>query len=110
MRTTRVVNLRDEPYDVYVGRGRGGRVPTRPGERGYYGNPIPLRAESERGEVLDRYRRYFLTRVTKDPVFRAEVLKLKGLRISCFCKPAPCHGDVIAEWLDSRETETGGAL
>lgn len=26
---------------------------------------------------------------------------MKGKTIGCFCRPHPCHGDVIAEWLDA---------
>ena len=28
------------------------------------------------------------------------VVKLKGKTLGCFCKPYPCHGDIIAEYLN----------
>lgn len=92
MKTT-VVNLRKEPYDVYIGRpGRG--------EAGLFGNPFWKSDESGRDEAIAKFEVYFLDRVESDPAYRAAVLALKGLRLGCFCAPKHCHGDVIARWLD----------
>ena len=103
-KTTTVVNIRTgDRGDVYVGRGAGGRVSAVPGTRGYFGNPIPLLDEAEREKVLDEYRAYFERRIETDPTFRAEVLKLRGKRLACWCHPAMCHGDVIASWLNEEE-------
>ena len=30
-----------------------------------------------------------------------EVFKLAGKRLGCFCKPELCHGDVLADYLNS---------
>ena len=89
---TRVVNLRQEDYDVYIGRA--GR-----GQDGYFGNPFPLGRQS-RGATIERYRGYFLNRLRTDERFARRVRELKGHTLGCFCKPHPCHGDVIAEYLD----------
>ncbi len=86
---TRVVNMKDEAYDVYIGRPREGLT-------GPFGNPFRA------GEALKRFREYFLERVGRDAEFRAQVLALRGKRLGCYCKPKPCHGDIIAEWLDSQ--------
>ena len=89
---TTVVNLRDEPYDVYIGRhGQG--------QDGYFGNPFKT---GERHWMIARFTDYFLRRVGKDAEFRRRVLALAGKRLGCFCKPLPCHGDVIASWVDSQ--------
>jgi len=87
------VNLRIEKYDVYIGRAGKGKD-------GYYGNPFPLKAEEARGATIERYREYFYERIKNDPMFKEMILQLKGKRLGCFCKPHPCHGDVIKEYLD----------
>ena len=87
---TVVVNLHREPYDIYIGRA--GR-----GHDGYFGNPFPRAPDA-----LERYREYFARRV-KETEFRRRVLALRGKRLGCFCKPGPCHGDVIVEWLEKNE-------
>ncbi len=91
---TRAVNIKREAYDVYIGRkGRG--------ETGYFGNPFVLQAGEPRGSTIARYKAWFLKRIEEDAEFRARVLALKGKRLGCFCKPAACHGDVMAEWIEA---------
>ena len=92
---TTVVNLRLEPFDVYIGRpGRG--------HEGYFGNPIRERTAAG----MERFRDYFTKRVARDPEFRRRVLALRGKRLGCFCKPGPCHGDVIATWVNAQQEVT----
>ena len=102
---TTVVNIRLDAYDVYIGRA--GR-----GEDGYFGNPFWLGREEARGATIARFKEYFLERVEKDAVFRARVLALRGKKLGCFCKGragpginVPCHGDVIAEWVDAQPAQ-----
>jgi len=98
---TKAVNLRKEPYDVYIGRAGKGKD-------GFFGNPIVLgkrcdycyQIHEEPGSTLDCYREYFLMKVENNKEFRNRVLGLKGKRLGCFCKPKPCHGDIIATWVD----------
>jgi len=100
---TRVVNVRQEQCDVYIGRGPRGTIPGDPGSRGYFGNPFVLRDQddpAERARVLVEYREWFLKRVQEDPVFATAIRGLRGQVLGCFCKPRECHGDVIAEWLE----------
>jgi hypothetical protein len=96
---TTVVNLRKEPYDVYIGRAQKGKMSV---EYGYFGNPFHLSAGEPRGSTIERYRAYFNERIADDPEFKAAVESLRGKRLGCFCKPAPCHGDVIVEYLEAQ--------
>lgn len=93
MKTT-VVNLRRSHYDVYIGRA--GK-----GQSGCFGNPYSLRDHGHQAMAL--FESYFQKRVEEDPEFRRRVLELRGKRLGCFCKPGPCHGDVIKRWLDGEE-------
>ena len=92
---TTVVNLRKEPYDVYIGRA--GK-----GQNGYFGNPFD---KGTREENIQDYKDYFYNRICTEPEFRRRVLELKDKRLGCFCKPKPCHGDVIAEYLNNLKDE-----
>lgn len=85
------------PFDVYIGRARYDRDDYRDG---YFGNPFSARLG--RSECIARFRSYFLNRVETDLRFLERVLELKDKTLGCFCKPFDCHGDVIAEWLDSQ--------
>jgi len=100
---TSVVNLHNSSYDVYIGRkGRG--------KDGYFGNPIIVGRvcvcgikHCYPGGTIKCYREYFYKRLANDPMFKASVEELKGKRLGCFCKPDPCHGDVIVEYLENEE-------
>ena len=54
---TRVVNIRKEAYDVYIGRA--GK-----GQDGYFGNPFRLKQDMDRGGTLAGFREYFYRRRT----------------------------------------------
>jgi hypothetical protein len=100
---TRVVNLRHEPFDIYIGRA--GK-----GQDGYFGNPYRVGARCERcglvhasaGATLPCFRAYCEERGDRDPEFVARVRSLRGKRLGCFCKPGPCHGDVYVDLLEGR--------
>ena len=70
-----------------------------------FGNPFMMRTEADRFEVIRKYRKYFYDRLRKDPVFYKKVLALKGKKLGCWCKPKPCHGDVIVEFLEGNQDD-----
>lgn len=90
---TKVVNIKKEPYDVYIGRA--GK-----GQDGYFGNPFKLEKGKPRGSTLEKYKEYFHKKMLNDPEFKKRILSLKGKTLGCFCKPNACHGDIIKEYLD----------
>lgn len=84
---TVVVNKKYEDFDVYIGRGS------------RFGNPFCIGRDGDRDLVIKKYRGWF-TKKLEDPQFKEAVLALKGKRLGCYCKPLPCHGDIIAKYLD----------
>lgn len=98
---TTVVNIRHAPYDVYIGRA--GR-----GHGGYFGNPYVVgqcctrcKTPHDTGaSTLPCFTLYFQRRLGTDAEFRARVLALSGKVLGCFCHPNPCHGDVVAAFLN----------
>jgi len=100
---TKIVNLYKEKYDVYIGRPGKGRS-------GYYGNPINKSEQccvcnnihNESGSTLECYKTYFHFRLENDEEFKKNILSLKGKVLGCFCKPKPCHGDIIVEFLEGK--------
>ena len=105
---TKVVNIRHigrrGPNHVYIGRA--GR-----GESGYYGNPVAIGrtcpvcrgVHKNGGDTLRCYAKDLQRRLEKEEGFAENVSKLKGKTLVCFCKPAPCHGDVLAYVADHGE-------
>lgn len=93
MQNTKVVNIRTEACDVYIGRGS------------IFGNMFKLNRDGNREEVIAKYKEYFYHKVNIDAEFRAAVLSLRGKRLGCYCKPLACHGDVIVEYLNNGGAE-----
>ncbi len=86
---TEIVNInKTDDWDIYIGR------------PSIFGNPYSVEKYG-REEAISKFDAYFTMRLLTDDDFRAKVGALKGKRLACFCKPLPCHGDIIKEYLDN---------
>jgi hypothetical protein len=93
---TRLVNIRKEKCDVYIGRGS------------KWGNPfthitnkktLAEHIVATRKEAIDNYRTYLLN----NPELLNSLEELRGKTLGCFCKPKSCHGDIILELLSKHK-------
>lgn len=84
----RVVNLKKEKYDVYIGRGS------------KWGNPFKPKdySNEERNRVCDEFEKWFWTTNLPNQLY-----ELKGKTLGCFCKPKRCHGDFLVEQVNKME-------
>jgi hypothetical protein len=100
MRKTRVVNIKHEKCDIYIGRGT------------KWGNPFswlktssaPVQVKN-RKEAIEKCRQWILgdliIRGLIAPTTEEILRELKHKRIGCHCKPQTCHGDVYKEICDN---------
>lgn len=84
MPTCRVVHCKHEDYDIYIGR------PSK------WGNPFVVGRDGTRSEVVQKYKDYILSQID-----RFDLSELAGKTLGCWCSPKPCHGDVLAELVNS---------
>ena len=98
-----VVSLRsNEPYDVYIGRPRGGKRPD------HYGNPFSHVPYSQgfvlvptREEAVERFESWLKGTTDQDVCQEQRTwiiehfVELKGKTLGCWCAPLACHGDVL---------------
>jgi len=93
---TRVVHCRKEPYDIYIGR------PSK------WGNPFTHHTVADtmanyhvetRDQAVDSYAEW----IREQPELLAALPDLRGKVLGCWCKPARCHGDVLAELANAAE-------
>jgi Domain of unknown function (DUF4326) len=89
-----VVHCRKEKYDVYIGRA----VPRSGLRASIWGNPFVIGKDGTREEVMAKYRQWLAGK----PELLAKLPELKGKVLGCWCAPAACHGDILAE-LANRE-------
>ena len=88
MSDTKVVNLRKESFDVYIGR-------SGKGQTSIFGNPYSIGKDGTREEVLKKFKIYLWKRMQEDEDFCRQLLELDGKVLGCFCKPQACHGDIL---------------
>lgn len=85
-----VVHCKKEPFDVYIGRGRGSQ----------WGNPFSHQEGTQarfkvdtREEAIARFREWLLSQ--PELVEKAK-RELRGKVLGCWCSPRACHGDILA--------------
>jgi ribA/ribD-fused uncharacterized protein len=112
--TTTVVNLRQDQFDIYIGRPRKGESQTQ-----HWGNPFSHQSGtkaavivSSREEAVTRFESWLAGETDHDvePERRewiyANIKQLRGKVLGCFCKPQACHGDVLARLCNEAMEET----
>ena len=70
------------------------------------GNPFIIGKDGDRTEVISKYKRWLLLQLARPSKAKDELNRLielynerKELVLICWCAPAPCHGDVIREFI-----------
>ena len=66
-----------------------------------YGNPWKVGKHGTRAEVIAYFRTWWLSPINQ-PVRAQALVELKGKVLLCFCAPAACHAQVIADWLNEQ--------
>ena len=75
-----VVNKFKEKYTVYIGR------------PSVFGNPFTIGKDGTRSEVIAKFEDY--ARSNLNLLNKIKCLPEDAI-LGCFCKPLPCHGDII---------------
>ena len=107
---TRVANVRNyKPYNeywtnpptdpyIYIGRKVRFQIPFKSKWHNPFtvekikGNEVP----GSREKAMHQYGEYIMNR----PDLLNQLHELKGKTLGCWCKPLPCHGDILAEIVD----------
>tara|TARA_R100000781_G_scaffold5959_1_gene6406 strand:- start:1067 stop:1321 length:255 start_codon:yes stop_codon:yes gene_type:complete len=59
-----------------------------------FGNPFRIGIDGNREEVIKKYEEWIIK--DEQLILRNKMKKeLKGKILGCWCKPLPCHGDII---------------
>lgn len=95
---TKIVNMKHEAYDIYIGRGSKWGCPftiikDRP--------TLAKEIVDSKEEALSKYKEYLLA----SPELMDSLDELEGKTLGCFCKPEKCHGDVLLELLTQRKLQ-----
>ena len=71
-----------------------------------FGNPFPMRDESERQDVINKYRVWLQRKLAENTHQEVEAIDAipEDAVLGCFCAPKACHCDVMVDawaWLKS---------
>ena len=95
----------DKESNVYIGRGKvifidGIKYPL---EDSIWANPYKITDTQSKEQVLKLYREYIEKKLESNHFLIDNLIKLKGKKLGCWCKPDCCHGDILLEMLDKYE-------
>jgi len=91
MQETKVVNVKKEKCDIYIGRFiKNAKYDFK---QSPFGNPFKPGIDGSVEECLSLYREYVLN----SPKLMSLLPTLGGYKLGCWCKPGPCHGDILIE-------------
>jgi hypothetical protein len=68
------------------------------GRPSIWGNPFVIGKDGTRDQVVAKFEAY----VRNKPDLLAQLPKLAGRDVVCWCAPARCHGDVLVQMANER--------
>ncbi|HSA76263.1 MAG TPA: SAM-dependent methyltransferase [Nitrosarchaeum sp.] len=96
------------PNNVYIGRKGVVFVDKErfPKKDSPWANPYKVGAEYTREESIKLYEKYIVNELDKgEKITVKDLLALKGKTLGCWCKPEPCHGDVLVKLIEKYSKE-----
>ena len=92
----------DKESNVYIGRARvifidGVRYPLKDS---IWANPYKISETQTREQVLELYREYIEKKLESNLFLINDLIKLRGKKLGCWCKPECCHGDILVELIE----------
>ena len=98
-----------ERNNFYIGRSKSGNPLGNPFTHNGVRTSIAKLSFKTREEAIEAFRRYFKKMYGKDEELTRAFDEIyehykngEDIFLQCFCKPLPCHGDVIAEELQKK--------
>lgn len=85
-----------------------------PKQDSIWANPFKIGRDGTRDDVLCKYEKLLRDKLyTNDvnkaadaaAIYKEDLLKLDGKILGCWCKPEPCHGDVLLKLIEELKQE-----
>lgn len=91
---TKAVHCKKDKYDIYIGR------PSKWGNPfSHLSNTLARYKVNNRDEAVEAYRKWI--KEEDGQYLLADLHELKGKILGCWCKPLPCHGDILVELVNA---------
>ena len=92
---TQVVNIRKSDHDIYCGR------------PSPWVNPFRIGPDGGRDAVIAKHNPHVRKQILSVAVTLERLASLHGQWLGCYCKPAPCHADFLAQLADTAHAILG---
>jgi len=84
-----------------------------PKQDSIWANPFKIGRDGTRDDVLCKYEKLLRDKLYTNDVnkaaaastYKEDLLKLDGKILGCWCKPEPCHGDVLLKLIEELKQE-----
>ena len=96
---TTIVNIRTKKFDIYIGRYNPKFGKSK------FANPCKITDTCTREEAIAYYRSWLTHQINVGNITIADLRALHGKVLGCWCKPLPCHGDVLIEFVEWAMTQ-----
>lgn len=70
-----------------------------------WANPYKISENQSREKVLELYSEYVEKNIESNNLIIPELLKLKGKKLGCWCRPECCHGDILIKLIKKYDTK-----
>ena len=87
-----IVNKYKEPFTVYIGRGS------------IWGNPYSHKDSTKAfykvdtvEEAINSYKSHLWREIKENRITKFDLIALEHEVLGCYCKPKPCHGDILVK-------------
>lgn len=94
-----IAHVDRDMFTLYIGRG-GGRY-----ERSKWANDFIIGVHGDRQQCINLYREKLKREIAAGRITIEELAALDGETFGCHCKPKPCHGYVLAEFVQWAKIE-----
>jgi len=85
---------------VFVPNPDGSGIERYPKQDSKWSNPYPVKGDMTREKSINKYREYIEEKISNKLITIDELKELSGKTLGCWCKPDPCHGDVLVNLFD----------
>ena len=88
-----------DPNHLYIGRDMTHHIAGALGSK--WGNPFKANKNNKNSlnKCLERYEDH----IRRNPGLFSAVMELEGKELGCWCKPSPCHGDILIKLFKERQ-------
>lgn len=96
----------EDRNNLYIGRrgivfiNNNGKKERYPKEDSKFANPFKVGRDGTLDDILIKYERHLRKELVDGIISKEDITNLSGKNLGCWCKPNPCHGDILLKYIN----------